>query len=214
MRRIASVIFVLLCFWGVSEELAAQATPNAASADPVVLRPGDVLRIDVWPNNDLSGDFTVEESGLVYLPFLGEVQAAGVTLDDLRGRLREGYSQMIQNPVVTVSVVFNVGVLGAVSRPGVYQATTTTTLIDAIGMAGGFAPAADQERVRIVRDGRSIDVDAFRMLSTGQDVSALRLRSGDQVVVEGSRGGVDWRSILSIVQTVVTIAVLVDRVRN
>jgi polysaccharide export outer membrane protein len=168
----------------------------------------------VWPNNDLSGDFTVEESGLVYLPFLGEVQAAGVTLDDLRGRLREGYSQMIQNPVVTVSVVFNVGVLGAVSRPGVYQATTTTTLIDAIGMAGGFAPAADQERVRIVRDGRSIDVDAFRMLSTGQDVSALRLRSGDQVVVEGSRGGVDWRSILSIVQTVVTIAVLVDRVRN
>src|SRR5690606_4114189 len=114
--------------------------------EAVVLRPGDVLRIDVWPNQELGGNFVVEESGLVYLPFLGSITAAGTTIDDLRVRLRNGYAEAIQNPVVTVSVIFQVGVLGEVVRPGVFEANPTTTFMDAIGMAGGFSPLADQER--------------------------------------------------------------------
>ncbi|MGH7506550.1 MAG: polysaccharide biosynthesis/export family protein, partial [Longimicrobiales bacterium] len=155
MRTVVTAALLAGLFSLASARASAQTngvSPSPARPDAVVLRPGDVLRIAVWPNADLGGDFIVEESGLVYLPFLGSIQAAGTSIDDLRIQLRSGYGEAIQNPVVTVSVLFNVGVLGEVGSPGVYQATATTTLIDAIGMAGGFGAAADQEHVRIVRD--------------------------------------------------------------
>jgi protein involved in polysaccharide export with SLBB domain len=78
---------------------------------------------------------------------------------------------------------FRVSVLGAVQRPGLYYVTPANTLYDVIALAGGFRPEARDDRLRVVRENQVIDVNARRALESGEALSGLRLRSGDQVVV-------------------------------
>jgi polysaccharide export outer membrane protein len=178
---------------------------------PRTLSPGDMLRISVWPNDDLSGEFVVEETGYAYLPMLGRVQVEGVPIDELRSELRAGYAEAVKNPVVTITPVFNIGVLGEVRSPGVYTATPSTTVLDVVGQAGGFTNRADQEQLRLVREGQAIQYNAERALEQGLDVSALRLRSGDRVVVPVRSQGITFGSVMTFIQTGATIAFLIDR---
>ena len=191
-----------------------QPSTQFAGSESLVLGPGDVLEVSVWPDGDgLSGQFPVEETGYVYLPFLGRVLVEGVSIEDLRQQLREGYQDIRSNAVVSVTPVYGVGVVGSVQQPGVYQVTPAMTLFDVIFLAGGFAPGADQEKVRIVRGGRAIEVDAYRVLQ-GQglpDPVALRLESGDQVVVPSS-GGFNFRSFLQSLGAVASLVLVIERI--
>lgn len=206
-------IAVLVGGLGLAGPVQAQQADrvSGANAGPRTLNPGDMLRISVWPNDDLSGEFVVEETGYVYLPMLGRVRAAGVPLDELRSELRSGYAESIQNPVVSITPVFSIGVLGEVRSPGVYNANPSTTLLDVVGEAGGFTNQADQQELRLVREGQAIRFDAERALERGLDVSALRLQSGDRVVVPTRSRGITFGGVLTFVQTTATIAFLVDR---
>lgn len=211
-------VFLMMSAWlviGVSADtpaLAQSSSPILQSAEEIMLEPGDVLQIGVWPDTDLSGEFAVEETGYVYLPLLGRVRAIGVSLSALREQLREGYAEVMKSPVVTVTPKFSVGVLGAVSAPGVYQATPSSSLIDMIGLAGGFANRANQKKVRLVRDGNAVEFDAWRALAEGTGLHDLRLQSGDQIVVPRRSGGVSFNAIVGFIQTGATIGFLIDRV--
>jgi polysaccharide export outer membrane protein len=194
----------------------AQATGPAGSAgqaDAFDLRPGDILRIGIWPDATLSGEFAVEETGLVYLPFLGAVQVVGMPLDLLRSRLREGYSEIMKEPVVTITPLFQVGVSGGVRRPGNYRITPTENIMDVILMAGGFAQRAKEDQVKIVRQGEVLQYNVERALEEAADLSALTLRSGDQVVVPlGS--SFQFRYLLQGLTFVSTTILLIDRISN
>ena len=174
--------------------------------------PGDVLRISVWPSTELSGEFTVEETGIVYLPLLGDVRVGGVSIDQVRADLRGRYGDVVRNPVVTVTPMFRITVTGEVQRPGVHMITPTNTLLDVIGMAGGFREAANADRVRIVRPGQVVEFDAVRALETGEGMHVVELRSGDHVVVPTARQ-FTWRTALDVVRTVSTFILIIDRVR-
>lgn len=186
---------------------------RSAALDEAVLQPGDVLQIYVWPDNTLSGEFSVEETGYVYLPFLGSVQVAGMSLDRLRAQLREGYSEVMKDPVVTVTPAFRIGVLGAVGRPGVYVINPSHSFLDVITMAGGFAANANAGKVRIVRSDKVIEIDAQRALEEGADLADLTLRSGDKIVVP-QRRGFTARTAFEIVRTLSTTILLVERFIN
>lgn len=192
----------------------SDASVRGDRANTLVLHPGDVLRVSVWPDEALSGEFAVEESGLVHVPALGAIQVAGVPLDRLRAELRQRYGEGMRNPVVTVTPLFHVGVLGAVRQPGIYTVTPTHTFFDVIGMAGGFGGEANQQDVRVVREGEVVRVDALRALEEGQGLDALQLRSGDQIVIPQRSGGIDLRTVLSILQTAATAALVIDRLGN
>lgn len=215
MKRTTRLLAVVLAVAGLALASPIRAQEDA-EADEVrqtrtTLRPGDMLRISVWPNDDLSGEFQVEESGYAHLPMLGRVQVQGMPLDQLRSRIRQGYAQSMKNPVVTITPVFNVGVLGQVRSPGVYPVTPTNTLLDVVGMAGGFADRAAAERIRLVREGQAIQFNAERALEEGRGVSALKLQSGDRIVVPQATQGITFGSVLTFVQTAATIGFLVDR---
>lgn len=193
---------------------------NAQSSDgpePVreamVLRPGDAVEVNVWPDTDLGGEFVVEESGYIYLPYLQEVQAAGMSIDELRQRLRDGYGETMRNPVVQVTPVFEVTVMGEVRQPGTYRVRPTHTLFDVIGMAGGFRRGADTERLRVVRPGEVIEYDALRALEEGADLDAVRLRSGDQILIphEDDRRRFSLRGFIDGVSTAAVLFVAVER---
>ena len=137
----------------------------------------------MWPQAELSGEFEVEDTGVVHLPFLGSVQVEGTSVARLRNDLRAGYEEIMKEPVVTITPLFNVGVLGGVRRPGIYRIDPTQGILDVILEAGGFVERAKEDKVRLVRDGQALQLDVERALEGAADLNQLQLRSGDKIVI-------------------------------
>lgn len=206
-KRIAALSLMLGLF--VPHQLTAQQT----AVMELSLRPGDVLQIGVWPNAELGGQFVVQNQGVVYLPFLGETHVTGMSVTQLREELMRGYSVAMQNPILTVTPLFRIGVMGAVNRPGIYLTPSTDMLFDVIGSAGGFAEQADTKDVKIVRDGQIVKLDTQRALETGDllPLQALQLRSGDILMV-GSRSPITVGAVLAGINVILATVLLVDRI--
>ena len=190
---------------------AARAQETGLPAAQLSLKPGDILQISIWPDATLSGTFVVEETGLVYLPFLGAVQVVGVSLDRLRNQLREGYETILKEPVVTITPQFRVGVMGEVRGPGIYPIDPTVDLLELIQLAGGFTGNAKANEVRIVRSGQVIQMNVQRALEEAADLSGLVLQSGDNVVVP-RRSSVNINTVLGFVNFGLTTFLLIERI--
>jgi polysaccharide export outer membrane protein len=121
-----------------------------------LLGPEDVLDITVWKNADLSRVTAIRPDGLISMPIIGDVQAAGLTADALAHRIADRLKQFVAgSPAVSVSVKelnsYSVFVLGEVTKPGKFQAKSYVTLLQAISMAGGFTEYAKKNRMQVVR---------------------------------------------------------------
>jgi len=180
------------------------------------LRPGDVLRISVWPDSQLGGEFPVEVDGNAYLPFLGGVRAIGIPGDELRRQIREGYQTAQRNAVVTVTPLYRIGVTGSVRRPGVIMVPPTDGFFDVIAAAGGFDMRAKEDQVSVVRDGQVILLNAKDAIRSGSTLplDALSLRSGDQIIVPF--GALPWttRDWLALGNFAISLILLWDRLAN
>ncbi len=210
-RLTFSAFIAVLALHGVSAGApSALAQQVDASTQPIVLRPGDVLRIKVWPDSALSGEFVVEETGKVSLPLAGEVNISGRPISEIRQMLRSLYGQALKSPVVNVTPVFRISILGAVERPGLYLIDPTQTLFDLVSLAGGFRTDAKEEEVRIIRDRSVIEMNAARVLEAGGMELNLALRPGDRVFVPESRS-ISAQTMFFLIQSVVVLATLLTR---
>jgi protein involved in polysaccharide export with SLBB domain len=162
--------------------LALAAPAAAAQADEAV-RPGDVVRLRIWQEPELSGEFPVNESGTVVLPKLGPVETTGATHQQLRERLVEGFGQFLTHNSIDVTVLRRIQVLGAVRSPGLYPVDGTMTVADVLALAGGTANDARPDRILLVRGDQRVDV----RLSGGQRIADTPIRSGDQLFVPQRR---------------------------
>lgn len=201
-----SVSVALLSFLVLALPVVAGGQQAGGSAAPAttesLLRHGDLLRIQVWPDTSLSGEFLIEETGSVYLPVIGELAVAGRPISDVRTDLRARYRETMMTPVVVVTPAFNVSVLGGVLRPGLYRLDPSVTVLDAISLAGGFTTNAKRGDIRLLRNGRVIELDAEEAFTTGGDALGVRLQSGDRIIVpEGRRD--QWISNLIQASTLV-----------
>ena len=203
----------LLCLLLMAIVPPAQAQEESYDSP---LRPGDVLRISVWPDAQLGGEFPVEVDGYVYLPFLGGVRATGVPGDDLRREIREGYQAAQRNAVVTVTPLYRIGVTGSVRRPGAFLVPPTDGFFDVIATAGGFDLRAKQDQVSVVRDGQVIVLNAKEAIEKGETLplDALSIRSGDQIIVPF--GSEPWtrRDWLAVGNFLISLIILWDRLAN
>jgi polysaccharide export outer membrane protein len=197
---------MVVCF--IQSAQAQQPAGNLPA--PITLRPGDVIRIRVWPDTTLGGTFSVEENGTASLPLAGEVALAGKSIDDIRAMLRELYREALKAPVVNVTPMFRVSILGAVERPGLYLIDPTQTLFDLVSLAGGFRRDAKEEEIRILRETGVVQLNASRALEAGGSDLNLALRPGDRIIVPESRS-FNLQSALFIVQTLAVIATLLTR---
>jgi len=107
------------------------------------LGPGDLVQVDVFGVEGFGRNLRISSSGTITLPYVGSVEAAGLTTVELEAKLSELLDgRFIKNPQVSVFVAEyrsqSVFVLGAVQQPGQYQITQPLRLIDAIGLAGGL----------------------------------------------------------------------------
>jgi polysaccharide export outer membrane protein len=132
------------------------AVPSARANDAYVLGPGDKLRVTVFGNEDLSGEFVIDPSGQISLPLIQQLQAAGRTVaqleEDIRHRLSPDY---IKNPRLTVEVLNYrpFYIIGEVKNPGSYPYVAGMTVVNAIALGGGFTYRANQDEVLITRAG-------------------------------------------------------------
>lgn len=138
---------------------APQASAPAAvseAAPDYTLGSGDKLRVIVFGEQDLSGEFDVTGTGKVSLPLIGQVQAAGLTLDEfehkIASKLKEGY---LTSPKVSVEVLNYrpFYIIGEVTKPGEYPYTNGMTVLNSVAVAGGFTYRANQDQVFITRGG-------------------------------------------------------------
>lgn len=160
--------------------LAPAATRAQVAADQVVLRPGDILRVAIWREADLSGDFQVDESGAVTLPMLGVQPVAGEPMIQVRQRLMTGYLRQLRNPSITITPLRRINILGEVTRPGLYPVDPTVSLLGALALAGGTTAEGDLTRVTLTRAG----TDISQRLGATESLDGLDVRSGDQIVVQ------------------------------
>lgn len=161
---------------------ATSSRPSAPLPAPAIsqtLRPGDAVRLRIWREPDLSGDFPIDENGVAVLPKLGSQRVIDQSPDSLRTRLTAAYESFLRNPSIEVVPLRRVQILGAVRNPGLYSTDATMTLSDAIALAGGVAPQGKPDDVQLVRDG----VRVMSKISRATRIAEMPLQSGDQLYV-------------------------------
>jgi len=127
--------------------------PRPVSAAPAYkLGAGDKLRITTFDEPSLTGEFTVGDGGVLPFPLLGQVQAGGLTVAELRQSLASALSQgYLKDPRVSVEVLNYrpYYILGEVSKPGEYPYADGLTVLNAVAAASGFTYRANTKRVYI-----------------------------------------------------------------
>jgi polysaccharide export outer membrane protein len=190
----------------------ARFSDAARAADATTMSPGDIVRVEIWQERDVSGDFLVQADGSAVLPLLGEQRIAGIPVGVLRDSLRARYRKLLRNPSINITPLRRVQVLGEVMRPGVYVMDPTVSLSGLLAMASGANQNGDVRKISILRDGR-----VYRpRLGAGMTLLEADVRSGDQVVV-GQKSWAVRNSVFlvgMIPGALLTLLTVLDRVRN
>jgi polysaccharide biosynthesis/export protein len=176
-----------------AKDAKAPATQSAAGAEDPTYKIGaqDVIRIDVWREDQLTRTVPVRPDGKITLPLLNDVQAAGLTPMELAGNIREELKKFVTNPQVTVSVTEinskRIYVSGEVNKSGAFQLLPHMTVLQALSGAGGFTAFARIKNIYVLRNenGKSIKIpfnykEAIKGKNPEQNIE---LQPGDVVVV-------------------------------
>lgn len=167
-----------------------------------VIRPLDVLRIDVFGEPDLSfATLPVNTDGTIALPMVGSIKAQGLTAQQLSAALDGRLNRYLKNPHASVNVVEftsqKVTVTGAVTRPGIFPAPGGASLMQAVALGGGLNDIAKRDQVFVFRQNGAQRYAARFDLGAIQsgEMADPQLQSGDIVVVGVSRAAIFYRNV-------------------
>ena len=196
MPRLSQLSLLLLSALSALLLLAACETMGTSQENPRIpelvstsqLRTGDTLNIALLGVPDASNNPTpIDEQGFISLPYIGAVQAAGITTADLSQLIRQTYLEKKIYTAVDVSVTVTerfVYVGGEVGHPGRIAWSPDLSLTKAIQAAGGFTLYAKESKVSLVRDRISYDINVT--LAQKQPTQDPRLKPGDSIQVPRS----------------------------
>lgn len=147
----------------VQGHATASADPSATTGDKesYQLGTGDKVRVIVFGEDELGGEFVVDDSGIVRLPLIGQVEAGGLTVrqfeQKVEAKLSDGY---LKSPRVSVEVsnYRPFYIIGEVNKPGEYPYVSGMNVLNAVAMAGGYTYRADDGAVYVRRKGASTEV--------------------------------------------------------
>jgi protein involved in polysaccharide export with SLBB domain len=201
-RCLRLAFYLLFALW--AQPLSAQRDDRRE----VLLLPGDLLSVQIVGEKELTGQFLVDDRGMVVLPLLGARSVTWAPWSQVRDSLFAAYARELRIPSVQVTPLRRVTVLGHVNLAGMHMVDPHVTLAGAIAMAQGASPDGDLRRIRVVRDGRTL-VDGPALETS---VSRLGIRSGDEIFV-GRRGWWDRNSGTVVGALISAVALLVTVTR-
>jgi len=206
-RTAASLVCLLAVLVNTVAAQSTAATPSTKSAGvpvapstvpgAVVPPPGyvigseDVLSILFWREKNLSVDTIVRPDGMISLPLLNDIHAAGLTTDELRQRVMEEASKFVEDSTATVFVKQinsrKVFITGNVAKPGVYPLTGSLNVLQLIAVAGGLLEFADGSKIQVMRTENGTPVAYpfnYKWLAEARNLKQnIELKPGDTIVV-------------------------------
>lgn len=140
---------------GCAEELVNYKVDLTPPAD-FLLGAEDVLIVTVWKNQDLSREVVIRPDGMISMPLIGDVPAAGLTANTLAKRIGERLTEYMSSPIVSVQLKevnsYFIYVLGEVTKPGKYPLKSYTNVMQGISLAGGFTVFAKKNKIKVLRN--------------------------------------------------------------
>lgn len=208
MHRILSAL--LLAAASLVPALEAQDDTTFSPRPEAKIVPGDIVRLNIWREPDLTGEFLVQEDGLAVLPRLGPVRVVDDTPSSLKDRLVAEYEKTLINPSIEVIVLRRILITGEVGGEGVYPVDPTMSLVEVLALAGGPSSSAKRNRVDLIRGDREIKID----LGDPVEVRNVSLQSGDQLDVPRANAWIrNWQLIVGVVSSTISLAILLTRDR-
>ena len=180
-----ALAFLAACASSPAPAPASPSGPGAAEASPANARQvtayrlgtGDQLRVIVFGEEDLSGEFEVDDTGAVSMPLVGDIGASGLTLRSFEAAVRERLGQgYLKDPRVSVQVLNYrpFYIIGEVEKGGEYPFVSGMHMLNAVAVAGGFTYRANTSKVFITRGGEELEFEV---------TPELRLQPGDVIRV-------------------------------
>jgi polysaccharide export outer membrane protein len=179
----------------VTAAVAFLGLTQAATADSYKLNPGDQVEISVWNEDNLQKTITVLPDGMISFPLVGHLQAAGKSAAEIETTIAAKLDTYIADPEVNVTVTSTRGnvifVVGKVLKPGPIVMIQSTTVMQALAMAGGLNEFASANSIKIIRRS-GLEGDAtetllkirYSDLEKGNDLASNHiLNYGDVIVV-------------------------------
>ncbi|CAB5151719.1 hypothetical protein D3OALGA1CA_4652 [Olavius algarvensis associated proteobacterium Delta 3] len=177
---------------------ALRADPGSNAAQPAqtsepayIIGPGDILEVSVWRDEALTKQLVVLPDGRISFPLIGEVQAAGKTLSQLKVEMSERLDAFVPNPEVHLAVKgigsMVISLVGKVRSPGRYPIGQNMDVLEALAMAGGLTPFARKKEIRIFRQKKEqteIFYFNYNEVAEGKHLEQnIELKRGDVIVV-------------------------------
>lgn len=185
MFKLFNVLFLAFCL------IAGAASP--AFAQDYILGVEDVLTVTVYDQPDLKSVVRISGDGMITLPLIGQVKAAGLSVeklsDEIEARLSDGY---LVHPQVTIFIEefrsLKATILGGVRAPGLYELKGQTSLLELISKAGGLVEDAANEAIiqRSRPDSQEnevITIDLKELLQHGQAAQNPAIMNGDHIYI-------------------------------
>jgi len=165
----------------------AALTDSQATADYVVST-GDEVLVHVWGPVQIDSRLTVDRSGNIYIPRVGEVHVAGYRYQDLDTHIREAIGQVFHNVSIAVDLgrlrSIQIFVTGMAARPGTYVVSSLSTLINAVFATGGPAPMGSYRHIQLRRGATVVtDLDLYDLIIKGDKSKDARLLPGDVIFI-------------------------------
>lgn len=185
---------------GVQEPATIESTPGYQPLNPsdtmapvdldtYEIGAEDVLMVRVWRENEVSGSVAVRPDGMITLPLIGEVRAAGRTPLQLKEEVTTKLAEFLNRPEVMVAVTAvrskKYYITGQVNRTGQFPLVVPTTVLEALSGAGGFQQWAKKKDIRILRNGgRETLKFNYNQVTKGKDLDQnVYLQNGDHIIV-------------------------------
>ena len=211
-----TVLCVLLVVGAVASTLSAQDQDQVVPAGSrYTLAPGDFVRISVWGREEYSGQFQVDEEGMLYYPVIGAIDTRDLNVAQLRDTLRAGLERLFASPFVTITPLFRVAVLGHVNSPGLYTVDPTLSVLDLVALAGGARSAGNLDKIRVFRSDTTAVVSYEDAVIRRSTLGEIGVRSGDEIMVPRKAfAREDWYLVIQLLTLALTTATFIVTVSN
>ena len=165
-------------FTSASAQAQYQSAPSSQpSSGDYVLGPNDRVRLKVYGEPDISGEYEIDNTGQVSVPLAGHIPAAGLTTKELEHAIAAALAKgIVRDPRVNVEVALYrpYYILGEVKKSGEYPYRLGLTVLDAVASAGGFTYRANENKVYVRRAGsgaeQTYSLDAPIMVYPGDNI--------------------------------------------